>query len=111
MNNKIRHIYDLNQLLKNKEIYDFFHTQEFDDLLLIVANDDKLSFNTGNEWLKIHPTEAMIFKEIDDTWDKLKTTYSSTFSKLVYGEPPKETEIKEMLKNINNRITNAEQYI
>lgn len=104
LNNKIRHIYDLNQLLKNKEIYDFFNTKEFDNLLLIVANDDKLSFKTGNEWLKIHPSEAIIFKEIDDTWDKLKTTYSSTFSKLVYGELPKETEIKETLEIINNRM-------
>ncbi len=104
LNNKIRHLYDINQLLKEKEIHDFFNTKEFDNLLLIVANDDKLSFKTGNEWLKIHPSEAIIFKESDDTWDKLKTTYSSTFSKLVYGELPKETEIKKTLKIINNRI-------
>ncbi len=104
LNNKIRHIYDLNQLLQNKEIYDFFNSKEFDNLLLTVANDDKLSFQTGTEWLKIHPTEAMIFKKIDDTWDKLKTTYSSTFRKLVYGDLPKETEIKETLKIINNRM-------
>lgn len=104
LNNKIRHIYDLNQLLKNKEIKDFFNTKEFDNLLVIVANDDMLSFKSGNEWLKVHPTEAMIFKDSINTWEKLKTTYSSTFSKLVYGELPNDTEIKETLKIINKRM-------
>ena len=108
LNNKIRHIYDLNQLLKNKEIKHFFNTREFDTLLVAVANDDLLSFKTGNEWLKIHPTEAIIFKDSANIWRKLKTTYFSTFSKLVYGELPKETEIRETLEIITKRIKKIE---
>ncbi len=104
LNNKIRHIYDLNQLLRNKEIMNFFNTEEFDNLLLTVANDDMLSFKTGNEWLKIHPAEAIIFKDSINTWEKLKTTYFSTFSKLVYSKLPNETEIKETLKIITKRM-------
>jgi len=108
LNNKIRHIYDLNQLLKNKEIKHFFNTNEFDTLLVSVANDDLLSFKTGNEWLKIHPTEAIIFKDSANIWEKLKTTYFSTFSKLVYGELPKETEIRETLEIITKRMKKIE---
>jgi len=106
LNNKIRHIYDLNQMLKNKEIKDFFNTQEFDRLLLIVANDDMLSFKSGNEWLQNHPTQAIIFKESEDVWGKLKTTYFSTFNKLVYGELPTEIEILETLEIISERMKN-----
>ncbi len=104
LNNKIRHIYDLNQLLKDKGIKDFFNSKEFDKLLVIVANDDMLSFKSGNEWLQNHPTEAIIFKESNNVWDKLKTTYFSTFNKLVYGELPNDIEIMETLKIIAKRM-------
>ena len=106
LNNKIRHIYDLNQMLKNKEVKDFFDTNGFDELLVKVANDDMLSFKSGNEWLQNHPTQAMIFKESNDVWNKLKTTYFSSFSKLVYGELPNDNEILETLKTIKERIEN-----
>jgi predicted nucleotidyltransferase component of viral defense system len=106
LSNKIRHIYDLNQMMKNKEIKDFFDTNEFNELLVKVANDDMLSFKSGNEWLQYHPTQAMIFKESNDVWDKLKTTYFSTFNKLVYGELPNAIEILETLKTITERMEN-----
>jgi hypothetical protein len=106
LSNKIRHIYDLNQMLKNKEIKNFFNSQEFDRLLLIVANDDMLSFKSGNEWLQNHPTQAVIFKESADVWDKLKTTYFSTFNKLVYGKLPTEMEILGTLEILSERMKN-----
>lgn len=108
LNNKIRHIYDLNRMLKNKEIIEFFNSSEFDKLLVIVANDDMISFKSGNEWLQNHPTQAIIFKESENTWDKLKTTYFSTFNKLVYGELPSEIEISETLNKLSDRMKNIE---
>lgn len=108
LNNKIRHIYDLNQMLKNTNIKNFFDTPEFDKLLVIVANDDMLSFKSGNEWLQNHPTQAIIFKESEDVWDKLKTTYFSTFNKLVYGELPTENEILGTLKKLSERMKNID---
>lgn len=106
LSNKIRHIYDLNQLLKSKEIEEFFNAKEFGELLLKVANDDMLSFKSGNEWLQNHPIEAVIFKERKNVWNKLKTTYFSTFNKLVYGELPSDFEILETLKVLTERMSN-----
>jgi len=106
LNNKIRHIYDINQMLKNKEVKDFFETKEFDELLVKVANDDMLSFKSGNEWLRHHPTQAMIFRESNEVWSKLKTTYFSTFSKLVYGDLPDDNEILETLNTLKERMEN-----
>ena len=65
-----------------------------------------LSFKSGNKWLKNHPTQAMIFKESDNVWNKLKTTYFSSFNKLVYGELPNDIEILETLKTIMKRMEN-----
>ena len=106
LNNKIRHLYDLNRLLKNENIREFFTTKDFDKLLLKVANDDILSFKSDNEWLQNHPTQAMIFKESKEVWSKLKTTYFSTFSKLIYGELPNDKEILETLNTIKERMEN-----
>jgi len=111
LNNKIRHIYDLNQMLKNKEIKNFFETEEFDKLLVIVANDDMLSFKSDNEWLQNHPTQAMMFKESEDVWEKLRTTYFSTFNKLVYGELPSGNEILETLNKLSKRMKNIKWQI
>ena len=108
LNNKIRHIYDLNQMLKSKEVKHFFYSKEFDKLLLTVANDDVLSFKSGNEWLQNHPTKAIIFKESADVWNKLKTTYFSTFNKLVYGELPTENEILRTLNKLTERMKNID---
>ncbi|MEA3496910.1 MAG: nucleotidyl transferase AbiEii/AbiGii toxin family protein [Bacteroidota bacterium] len=104
LNNKIRHVYDLNQMLRNKEVEYFFNSKEFEELLVNVATDDRLSFKSGNEWLKNHPTQALIFKDSKDVWNKLKTNYFSTFSKLVYGELPKDVEILETLKKLTERM-------
>jgi len=106
LNNKIRHIYDLNRLLKSETIREFYASKDFDELLLNVANDDILSFKSDNEWLQNHPTQALIFKESNEVWNKLKTTYSTTFSKLVYGELPNDKEILETLNAIKERMEN-----
>jgi hypothetical protein len=106
LSNKIRHIYDLNRMLKNKEIDNFFNSEDFEELLLKVANDDMLSFKNSNECLQNHPAKAIIFQDSKNVWNKLKITYFSTFNKLVYGELPTETEILETLKILTKRMEN-----
>ncbi len=101
---KIRHTYDLHQLLKQKEFLNFFYSTDFEKLLLKVANDDVASFKNNNKWLIHHPSEAMIFKNLENTWRELKTIYSSDFKNLVYGELPKEEAILQTLKKIKKRL-------
>ncbi|MDI1233496.1 MAG: nucleotidyl transferase AbiEii/AbiGii toxin family protein [bacterium] len=101
---KIRHTYDLHQLLKQKEFLEFFHSKNFDDMLLKVANDDVASFRNNNKWLNHHPIEALIFKDLEIVWNELKSIYTDEFKNLVYGEFPKETAILETLKMIQERL-------
>ncbi len=104
LKNKIRHIYDLHVLLKQKEYFEFLHSQSFDEMLLKVANDDVLSFKNNNNWLNNHPMNALIFRELENTWDQLKSKYFGEFRNLVYGEIPQEETILQTLKTIRDRI-------
>ena len=101
---KIRHTYDLHQLLKQEEFLKFFQSTAFDEMLLKVANDDVISFRNNNQWLVHHPNEALIFKDLDNVWIELKTTYNGDFKNLVYGKLPKEEVILETLKMIQERL-------
>jgi hypothetical protein len=101
---KIRHTYDLHQLLKQKEFLDFLKSKNFDDMILKVANDDVNSFRNNNKWLNFHPNEALFFKELEVVWSELKSIYISDFKNLVYGEFPKQEDILETLKLIQERL-------
>jgi Nucleotidyl transferase AbiEii toxin, Type IV TA system len=101
---KIRHTYDLHQLLKQDEFYKFFQSTAFGEMLLKVANDDVTSFRNNNKWLKNHPNEALIFKDLKNVWNELKTIYNGDFKNLVYGEFPKEKDVLETLKIIQERL-------
>ncbi|MCS4436187.1 nucleotidyl transferase AbiEii/AbiGii toxin family protein [Aquiflexum gelatinilyticum] len=101
---KIRHTYDLHQLLQQAEFSKFLHSEAFDSMLLKVANDDVASFKNNNKWLIYHPNEALIFKNLENVWAELKTVYNGDFKNLLYGELPKEESVLEILKMIQERM-------
>ncbi len=101
---KIRHTYDLHQLLQQKEFIDFLNSTAFDKMLLKVANDDVVSFRNNNQWLNHHPGEAIVFKELENVWKEMKTIYNGDFKNLVYGTLPDEAAIYVTLNSIKNRL-------
>jgi hypothetical protein len=105
---KIRHTYDLNQLLKKPELSEFFSSEEFDKMLLKVGRDDVISYKNSNEWLRHHPGKAKIFDELETVWDELKATYNGAFKNLVFGNFPNESEVLETLRIIKERLKTIE---
>lgn len=101
---KVRHIYDLHQLLQQKELNDFFESDAFDEMLLKVANDDVVSFRNNNQWLIHHPEDSLIFSRPDEIWSNLKQVYQSDFKNLVYGTFPSEELILLTLRKIKERL-------
>jgi len=93
LRNKIRHTYDIHLMLKDEKLKSFFQSDDFETMLLRVANDDITSFKNNNEWLANHPTTAVIFSDTEDTWNKIKDAYAGSFSELVFGELPPEKDI------------------
>ncbi|MFD2587385.1 nucleotidyl transferase AbiEii/AbiGii toxin family protein [Croceitalea marina] len=104
LNNKIRHVYDIHQLLKDKTVQQFFNSDAFDTMLLKVAHDDVQSFKNNNDWLKYHPKEALIFKEPEETWNQLKDTYQNEFKFLVFGELPDEESVLNTILKISTQL-------
>lgn len=101
---KVRHTYDLHKLLQHEKIQEFFNSPVFEVMMLKVANDDVVSFRNNNQWLVHHPSEALIFKDLESVWEELKPVYSSDFANLVYGVLPKDEEILQSLVVIQSRL-------
>jgi len=104
LRNKIRHTYDIHLILKDDSLNAFFLSAEFDTMLLRVATDDIASFRNNNEWLANHPTTALIFSDTADTWNKIKSVYTGSFSELVFGKLPDETDILKTLTTVADRL-------
>jgi len=105
---KIRHTYDLYQLLQNKELSAFFDSALFEKMLLKVANDDVASYKNSNQWLIHHPNKAIIFRELESLWKQLAPTYNGAFRNLVFGNFPSETDVFKTLNSIKNRLSKIE---
>lgn len=105
LKNKIRHTYDIYQLLQQPEFKGFVESEGFTEMLIKVANDDVISFRNNNIWLTNHPNESLFFKEIEKLWkSELKEVYTIDFKNLVYGELPKENDVLENLKYLRDRM-------
>jgi len=105
---KIRHTYDLHQLLIQKEFSDFMDSPSFAEMLLKVANDDVVSFRNNNDWLAHHPNDALIFDGLDTVWKELSPVYNGEFKNLVYGDLPNDRSVLETLKRIKGRLSEVE---
>ena len=106
--NKIRHIYDIHMMLKDEEVSHFLDGTPFSELLCKVGADDRISFKNNNDWLNNHPKTSIIFSQPEDTWNRIRNTYNTTFKDLVLGELPSEIELIAILKKLGNRLDNIE---
>ncbi len=102
---KVRHTYDLHQILQQTRFLDFFNTPAFEEILLKVAQDDVISFKNNNKWLENHPLKALFFDKLDEIWPELKTIYNTDFKGLVYGDLPPESEVVATMLLIKERIS------
>jgi hypothetical protein len=101
---KIRHLYDLHQLLQQEDIQLFFESPAFDELMHQVKEDDIESLRTNIEWIEIYPKEALLFAKPEETWEQLKNVYSKEFSALVYGTLPDESDVLISLLQLSKRL-------
>jgi hypothetical protein len=82
----------------------FFQSNEFEAMLLKVAQDDVASYINNNQWLVHHPNESIVFADLENTWSQMKDSYTNNFKHLVYGTLPDENLILETLKIIRERL-------
>lgn len=104
LRNKIRHVYDIHQMLRDEETKQFFNSERFDEMLLKVGRDDMIGYRNNNEWIPFHPSTALIFEKPTETWEKLSTEYNGNFKDLVTGELPLEENLTQTLGIIADRL-------
>ena len=104
LKNKIRHVYDIQQMLKDEEIRLFFEKSDFDEMLINVGNDDMIGYKNNNDWIPEHPSTALIFDKPQETWEHLSTEYNGNFKDLVTGELPLEKVLINTLSTIAERL-------
>ncbi len=108
LRNKIRHVYDIHQMLKDEEIKQFFESSGFDEMLIKVGYDDMISYKNNNNWIPEHPSTAIIFAKPQETWEQLRTAYKGDFKDLVTGGLPAEGKLIETLKQVAARLKKIE---
>jgi len=101
---KIRHIYDLHMLMQDPDVKAFLNNDGFESMMQKIGKEDLESFNNNNEWLYEHPCNAIIFKNPEETWERIKAPYNTTFKEMVFGELPESTELITMLKEIHSGL-------
>jgi len=104
LSRKVRHIYDLHQLLLLPQIQEFLASPAFDAMLQQVGKDDNKAIPNDKEWIYRHPADALIFKDYASVWDTVRKTYTTTFNELLTGQLPEETAILATLKFLAGRI-------
>ena len=108
LRNKIRHIYDIHQMLKDEEIKQFFDSDDFDTMLVKVGNDDIIGYKNNNGWLPEHPSTAIIFSKHEETWQQLRSEYLGNFKDMVIGELPSEELLVDTLGIVAKRLNGVE---
>ena len=108
LRNKIRHVYDIHQMMKDEEVQQFFGSVDFDKMLIKVGYDDMIGYKNNNDWIPEHPSTALIFDQPQETWEQLSTAYNGDFKDLVTGELPAEGALIETLKQVADRLKKIE---
>lgn len=102
--NKIRHTYDLHQLLQEDRISSFLNSDNFETMLLQVGKDDDKAIPKDKEWLSKHPSESLFFSRTEKVWETIGKTYSTSFKELLTGELPNESKVLASLLTIGEKL-------
>lgn len=102
--NKVRHTYDLHQLLQENRISSFLKSDDFETMLIQVGKDDDKAIPNDKEWLSKHPSESLFFSETEKLWKTLSKTYAGSFKELLTGDLPDDKNVLQSLMKIGSRL-------
>lgn len=101
---KVRHTYDLHMLIQQAEVEEFFNSDEFQNMMLKVVENDLEAYKDSRECLRNHPKDSLLFTDLENVWSKIKGVYLTDFGKLVHGMLPQENEVLGSLQKIKEKV-------
>ncbi|RON48517.1 hypothetical protein BK666_08825 [Pseudomonas frederiksbergensis] len=102
---KIRHIYDVCMILREKEYRDYLQSDEFLQMVEIVATTDKQQFKKTCTWLALPLCDSCLFAKPEETWKLISEEFSGNFKDMLYDDDlPQDSEVLEVLKLVFDRF-------
>jgi predicted nucleotidyltransferase component of viral defense system len=97
---KIRHFYDIHQLLNQTDLKGKILAAENFKILEWVMKDDAANGIFSGNWLEKPLSESPLFKDLDLFWKEMESTYTSELGELVWGELPRSALVVDSFKDI-----------
>jgi len=104
LSDRIRHLYDICQILKYDEYRIFIASSEFKPLCDLCIEDEKAGFFEQSYCFEKPLIDAPIFSEFGNWRVTLGATYTGAFSDLVYGDLPTMDDIEEAFNFIKGHL-------
>jgi len=105
LQNKIRHLYDIHQIMQCSEIKQYVNKPEFLELCQVCLSEEIDNFGEADaDIYKTALSEAPIFVKFEEWIPELNKVYSKTFAAMTYKELPPLNEIGKSLATIKNAL-------
>ncbi len=85
---RIRHIYDVHQLLQLDGMRTFCFSETFFAHLQATLEDDRLSPIGNKDWMKQSIKNCLIFQDPGQIWPQLSPIYNTDFRDMMFGPLP-----------------------
>jgi len=107
---KVRHVYDLHQMLLDSSFRALVNSSEIFRLLDMVKIDDAECFYDAAKWLEFPVAECLLFKDINLCWQELRPVYEGDFNEMVFGSLPSTDAIINTLYFLQKRMAEYDEY-
>lgn len=106
LQNKIRHLYDIHQIMQRAEIRKYVSELEFPKLCLECIDEEIETFGIGDAHIYKDPlSDAPIFVRFNEWLPELDRVYSTTFAAMTYKKLPPLMEIGKTLATIERALS------
>ena len=103
--NRIRHIYDIAMIMRNRAYCDFVASQGFLDLIEEVRQSDQIAIPEAAIWTDPPLSEAMVFSDTGKVWEKVSSEFQGSFKEMVFGDSiPTNDEVLACLGRIGDSL-------
>lgn len=92
---KIRHFYDLNFLVNDKQCNAYLHSNKFKKDFAELYAHDQQTFDIPSGWQGKSVEQSPLTTDFPSLWDKLKDTYRSELSQFAFSTIPDERKVAE----------------
>jgi predicted nucleotidyltransferase component of viral defense system len=107
---KIRHFYDIHQLMHQHDLQEKVLTEENFKILTLAIEDDASNGIFAGAWIQKPFSESPLLKDFEGTWRTLETTYISELGELVWSELPSPSAIVKTFNEIKKYLITFDRY-